>query len=173
MPETQQKLLKQAEERLASLAEVREVDVNYAQAEVDAAIAEAKRAKSELDQAFIYSPITGRVVKIHARAGAQIGGNGIAEVAKTDRMFAVAEVYETDISRVKLGQSAEVSSDSFPEKLTGRVERVGLRTTKNSVLNADPASFSDRRVVEVKVLLDRPQNVAGLINARVTVAIRP
>lgn len=171
--DTQQKLLKQAEERLASLAEVRKVDVNYAQAEIDAAIAEAKRAKSELDQAFVYSPITGRVVKIHARAGAQIGSNGIAEVAKTDRMFAVAEVYETDISRVKPGQLAEVSSDSFLEKLTGRIERVGLRTTKNSVLNADPASFSDKRVVEVKVLLDDPQKVAGLINARVTVTIKP
>ncbi len=171
--ETQQKLLKQAEERLASLAEVRDVDVKYAQAEIDAAIAEAKRAKTELDQAFIYSPITGRVVKIHARAGAQIGSNGIAEVAKTDRMYAVAEVYETDISRVKLGQSAEVSSDSLPEKLAGKVERIGLRATKNSVLNADPASFSDKRVVEVKVLLDEPQKVAGLINARVTVAIKP
>jgi len=171
--DTQKQLLKQAEERLASLAEVRQVDVNYAQAEIDAAIAEAKRAKSELDQAFIYSPINGRVVKIHARAGAQIGSNGIAEVAKTDRMYAVAEVYETDISRVKLGQSADVSSESLSEKLLGHVERIGLRATKNSVLSADPASFSDKRVVEVKVLLDEPQKVAGLINARVTVAIKP
>lgn len=171
--ETQQQLLKQSEERLASLAEVRDVDVNFAQAEIDAATAEAKRAKADLAQAYVYSPISGRVVKIHARAGAQIGGNGIAEIAKTDRMYAVAEVYETDISRVKLGQAAEVSSDSLSEKLAGKVERIGLRATKNSVLSADPASFSDKRVVEVKVLLDEPQKVAGLINARVTVAIKP
>ena len=171
--ETQQQLLKQAEERLASLAEVRDVDVNFAQAEIDAALAEAKRAKADLAQAFVYSPISGRVVKIHARAGAQLGSNGIAEIAKTDRMYAIAEVYETDISRVQPGQVAEVSSDSFPGKLTGRVERIGLRATKNSVLSADPASFSDKRVVEVKVLLDEPQKVSGLINARVMVAIKP
>lgn len=171
--ETQQQLLKQAEERLTGLAEVRDVDVNYAQAEIDAATAEAKRAKSDLAQAFVYSPISGRVVKIHARPGAQIGSNGIAEIAKTDRMYAVAEVYETDISRVKLGQLAEVTSDSFSGKLAGSVERVGLRATKNSVLSPDPASFSDKRVVEVKVLLDEPRKVVGLINARVTVSIKP
>lgn len=171
--QTQQQALRQAEERLNSLAEVREVDLNYAQAEVEAATTAARRAKIELDQAFIYSPIRGRVLKIHARPGAQIGSAGIAEIAKTDRMYAVAEVYETDISRVKVGQAAEITSDALPNKLTGRVERLGLRATKNTVLNPNPASFSDARVVEVKVLLDEPQQVAGLINARVTVNIKP
>lgn len=171
--QTQEQALKQAEERLNSLAEVREVDVNYAQAEVEAATTEARRAKTELEQAFIYSPIRGRVIKIHARAGAQIGSAGIAEIAKTDRMYAVAEVYETDIARVKVGQQADITSDALPDRLTGRVERIGLRATKNAVLNPDPASFSDARVIEVQVLLDEPQKVAGLINARVTVSIKP
>ena len=171
--QTSEQALKQAEERLKSLAEVREVDVNYAQAEIAAASAEARRARAELDQAYIHSPVSGRVVKINARAGEQIGAAGIAEVAKTDRMYAVAEVYETDIGRVKAGQQATVACDALPDKLTGKVERIGMRAVKNTVLNPNPASFSDARVVEVKVLLDEPRKVTGLINARVTVNIEP
>jgi HlyD family secretion protein len=171
--QTQEQLLRQAEERLRSLAEVREVDVNYAQAEVEAAVAEARRTKAEYDQAFIYSPINGRVVKIHARPGEQIVSSGLAELAKSDRMYAVAEVYESDINRVKAGQRATVSCDAVTEKLTGKVDRIGMRAVKNTVLSPNPASFSDARVVEVKVLLDEPQKVIGLINARVTVSIEP
>src|SRR5262249_41225751 len=171
--QTSEQALKQAEERLKSLAEVREVDVNYAQAEIASAVAEARRAKAELDQAYIRAPISGRVVKINARAGEQIGASGIAEVAKTDRMYAVAEVYETDIGRVKAGQQATIACDALPDKLTGKVERIGMRAVKNTMLNPNPASFSDARVVEVKVLLDDPRRVTGLINARVTVSIEP
>jgi HlyD family secretion protein len=171
--QTQEQLLKQAEERLKSLAEVREVDINLAQAEVEAAVTEANQAKVELDQAFIRSPINGRVIKIHARKGEQIGSAGITDLAKTDRMYAVAEVYETDIRRVKIGQRATITCDALPDKLTGKVERIGLRATKNTTLNPNPASFSDTRVVEVKVLLDEPERVTGLINARITVSIEP
>lgn len=48
-----------------------------------------------------------------------------------------------------------------------------MRAVKNTVLNPNPASFSDARVIEVKVLLDEPLKVTGLINARVTVNIEP
>ncbi len=171
--QTQEQALRQAEERLKSLAEVRAVDVNLAQAEIEAAMTEARRAQAELDQAFIYAPVGGRVVKIHARAGEQIGPDGVAEIAKTDRMFAVAEVYETDISRVKLGQRAAIVCDALPEKLGGRVEQIGLRAIKNTVLSPNPASYSDSRIVEVKVLLDEPRKVAALLNTRVTVTIEP
>jgi HlyD family secretion protein len=171
--QSQEQMLKQAEERLKSLAEVREVDVNFAQAEVEAAMADARHAKAEFDQAFIYAPVSGRVVKIHARAGELITGEGLAELAKDDRMYAVAEVYESDISRVNLGQRATVACDALPNKLTGKVDRIGMKTVKNTVLSPNPASFSDARVVQVKVLLDEPQKVIGLINARVTVSIEP
>src|SRR5262249_14809120 len=68
------------------------------------------------------TPVSGRVVKINARAGEQIGGAGIAEGAKTDRRYAVAEVYETDIGRAKAGQQATIACDALPDKLTGKLE---------------------------------------------------
>jgi len=48
-----------------------------------------------------------------------------------------------------------------------------MRAVKNTGPNPNPASCSDALVVEVKVLLDEPRKVTGLINARVTVNIEP
>ena len=94
---------------------------------------------------------------------------------KTDRMVAVAEVYELDLSRIRSGQNATVTSknNAFPEVLRGKVVEVGLEINKQDVLNTDPAAKFDARVVEVKVLLDEASSrrVAGLTNLSIQVAI--
>jgi HlyD family secretion protein len=53
------------------------------------------------------------------------------------------------------------------------VERVGMKVTSASVLPGDPAAFADNRVVEVKIGLDQSEPVAGLIDGKVSVVIRP
>jgi HlyD family secretion protein len=94
-------------------------------------------------------------------------------MGKTERMFVSAEVYETDIARVRLGQRAVISSDLFPGQLTGRVSEVGTQITKSEVLPLDPAVFSDARIVKVKIRMDDSQAVAGLLNGKVAVRIEP
>jgi HlyD family secretion protein len=89
-------------------------------------------------------------------------------------MMVVAEVYETDILRVRPGQQATISNRALPETtLQGRVERVGLQIGKKDVLNTDPAADVDARVVEVYIRLDPESSarVAGLTNLQVNVAI--
>ena len=66
-------------------------------------------------------------------------------------MYAVTEVYESDIGKVKLGQSATVTSSAIEGKLTGTVEQIGLEIERQEVVNTDPTSNIDARVVEVKV----------------------
>jgi HlyD family secretion protein len=90
-------------------------------------------------------------------------------------MYAVAEVYETDISKVRLGQRATITSDAFPAKLQGTVDQIGWEVGKKDVLSTDPAAATDVRVVEVKIGLDSAssQRVAGLTNLQVTVEIEP
>jgi signal transduction histidine kinase len=85
----------------------------------------------------------------------------------TSKMQAVAEVYETDISRVRLGQTATVSSRALTNPLTGRVVRIGSMIFKNDVLNVDPAARADARVVEVWIELDDPAPAAQLTNLTV------
>lgn len=139
----------------------------------DVARAALERARAELELSTVRAPIDGRVLEIHARAGERVGVDGILELGETDAMYAVAEVYETDIGRVRVGQAARVRSPALPRELAGRVERIGLEIGKKDVLSTDPVADADARVVEVDIRLDEPALAATLTNLRVDVLIVP
>ncbi|MGB5637182.1 MAG: ABC exporter membrane fusion protein [Waterburya sp.] len=171
---SQQKQLVQAKATLDKIAEVRPVDVAVAQAEVRQAQAAVKTSQAELDRAYIKSPQAGRVIKILTRPGEVVSSDeGIARIGQVDQMYAVAEVYESDITKVQLGQKATVTSSAISGKLTGIVEYIGLEVERQEVVNTDPTANIDAKVVEVKVKLDEAssQRVAGLTNLLVNVRI--
>ncbi|PHJ67341.1 ABC transporter permease [Nostoc linckia z18] len=175
--ESVQAQLNEAKANLNRIAEVRPTDVQAVQAEVDKAIAAVGQAKADLELSYVRSPRDGRILKIHARPGEVVSnqGEGILKLGQTDQMYAVAEVYETDISKVRLGQRATITSDAFPAKLQGTVDQIGWEVGKKDVLSTDPAAATDVRVVEVKIGLDSAssQRVTGLTNLQVTVEIEP
>lgn len=171
--DTAAQALARATETLSSLAEVRPIDVDLARADVQAAEAAAKNARAEMDLATIRSPIDGMVVKVHARPGEEVGHEGVVELAVTERMYVTAEVYETDLDRLRVGQRATVTGDSFPGELRGTVERVGFEIGESLVLPADPAVYSDVRVAEARIRLDDAGAAPERIHARVTVVIQP
>ena len=171
--ERARKSLQWSKDKLNSLQEVRQVDVDTAGSEVEAAIAEAQRVRADLDLSVVHAPFSGRVLKVLAKPGEEGSTRGVVELAKTDRMYAIAEVYENDIGRVRAGQRATISSDLFPQKLQGTVQQIGMKIAKSEVLTSDPASFADTRVVKVRVLLEDSKAVAGLINGKVAVVIHP
>lgn len=143
------------------------------QYKVETLRAELQRAEAELELAVVRSPINGHVLDVHARQGERVGPDGIAELGQTDAMYAVAEVYETDAPRVRIGQRATVSSPALPQPVGGAVDRIGLKVGKQDVLSVDPAAKTDSRVVEVRILLDDARQVAGLTNLEVDVTITP
>ena len=91
-------------------------------------------------------------------------------------MVAVAEVYESDVRKLKVGQTATIKSDSgaFSQDLRGTVSYIGLQIGKQDVLNTDPAADSDSRVVEVKIAIDPADsgNVRGLTNSKIAISIK-
>ncbi|NJK53856.1 MAG: ABC exporter membrane fusion protein [Leptolyngbyaceae cyanobacterium SU_3_3] len=165
--------LEQAKQELNSVAEVRPTDIQQAKAQVDVAVANFRKAKTELDKAIVRAPIEGQVLKVHADPGEVVGTAGIMELGKTRQMYAVAEVDENYIGKVQPGQRAKITSYAFPGEITGTVDKVGLQISKNEVLNTDPVDKTDTRIVEVKIRLDNSQQVAGLTNLQVKVAIEP
>jgi HlyD family secretion protein len=171
--DTTVQMLAAAKARLRSLTEVRQIDVDVADAERQAAMADAQRARAEAEAATIRSPYNGRVVKIHAWQGEEVRDQGILELAKIDRMYVIAEVAESDIQRVKVGQRAQISGDSLPGPLAGTVEQLGLKVSRNSLTLKDPVSLTDARIVEVKIRLDDGRSVTSLIDAQVQVVIAP
>ncbi len=86
-------------------------------------------------------------------------------------MHVVAEVYESDIGLVQIGQPATISSPSLPVDMTGRVVQIGMLIFKNDVLDVDPAADADARVVEVRIELDDGERVQHLTNMTVDVVI--
>ncbi|MEW6492212.1 MAG: ABC exporter membrane fusion protein [Cyanobacteriota bacterium] len=171
--QARQEQIKEAQATLTRIAEVRPVDVQAAQAEVNSAIAAVKRAQADLDLAYVKAPRDGRILNIYAWPGEVIKTDGIADMGQTDQMYVVAEVYESDVSKVRLGQNAQITSRAFSGELAGTVDEIGLQVRKKDVLNTDPVADIDSRVVEVKIRLNAAatQKVAHLTNSQVTVAI--
>lgn len=142
-------------------------------ATVPVAEAAHRRAMAEFERARIISPINGRVLDILTRPGELVGLAGAIELAEVDRMQAIAEVYEADLPRVAVGQRAEVSSPVLAQNLTGSVRHIRQRVRKQDETDTDPAARKDARIIEVEILLDEPEAVAGLTNLQVTVLINP
>lgn len=142
-------------------------------AELLAAESAVGQARADLDFAVIRAPIDGRVLRLLARTGQQIGSDGFAEMGNTDAMIVRAEVFESDAGLVVRGQSAIVTSRALDRPLRGVVERLGLAVGTQSVIREDPAAVLDARVVEVFIRLDDASSarVAGLTNLQVRVVI--
>jgi HlyD family secretion protein len=169
-----QQQVKEANATLDQVKEVRPVDVQVAKVEVDQAIAAAKQAKAELDRASVKAPQDGMVMKIHTYAGEVVSTtDGIVELGQIGQMDAVAEVYQSDFSKVNVGQKARITSDSIPGELTGTVTRTGWQIQRQNVINTDPSSNIDSRVVEAYVALDAESSrkAAKFTNLQVQVVI--
>ena len=155
---------------LDRIAEVRPVDVAAAQARVEQAIAAVQQAQAQLDLATVRAPQAGVVLEIHTRPGELVSTDGIVELGQTQQMTALLEVYETEIGKVKLGQTVKLFADSFPDSLAGEVVEIGVQVKRQNVVNSDTTANIDARVIEVRVQLDpaSAQKVAGLTNLQVT-----
>jgi HlyD family secretion protein len=128
-------------------------------------------ADAKAERLTVVAPIDGRILNIMIKPGEQITNGPVLTMGDTSRMRAVAEAYETDISRVKVGQTAEISSRALTRPVRGRVARIGDMIFKNDILSIDPAARADARVVEVWIDLDDPAATQGLTNLTVDVRI--
>jgi cobalt-zinc-cadmium efflux system membrane fusion protein len=90
----------------------------------------------------VYSPLSGVIVAQNvtqaAAAGVNLSGSATAfTVADLSTVWVVCDVYENDILKLTLGQSAQIHLNAYPDRvLTGRVSDIGpvldpaIRTAK-------------------------------------------
>lgn len=129
-------------------------DVIVAARNLDAAVADLTRARSDLSRATVLAPITGVVLDVHARAGERPPAVGIMEMGDTDRMMAEVEVYQDRIVSVAVGQPVELVAVAIDQTLHGQVESIGLTVGRQGLVSSDTAALTDARVVTVMVALD-------------------
>lgn len=166
----------QERENLALLQEIRPVDVKVSEIEVEKAIIAVEKIKADLEDTKVKVPISGQILRINTRVGEQVNTEqGIVELGRTDEMYAIAEVYETDIGKVKIAQPATISSEygGFVGKLKGKVEHLGLQVGEKEIVESteDPTQDENSRIVEVKIRInpEDSKKVAGLTNMQVRV----
>jgi HlyD family secretion protein len=176
-----------ANARLAELKRQFELDQIDAVSQIRVARAQLERAMAEFPIASLerqiaaadararrlalYAPIDGRILNIKVKPGEDVGNGPVLTMGDTGSMRAVAEVYETDIAGVQVGQPATITSFALPRPIAGKVVRIGSMVFKNDVLNVDPAARADARVVEVWIDLDDEPLTQQLTNLTVNVRI--
>ena len=144
-------------------------------AEANVAEAAVARAQADLALTLIRAPISGRVLRRMARAGEQIGQDGIAELGDTRVMMARTEVFEADLRLVQPGQTVALNTRAIEGALMGQVERIGFKVNRQSVIGDDPATSLDARVIEVMVRLlpESSARVQGLTGLQVRAVFQP
>ncbi|WP_216634869.1 HlyD family efflux transporter periplasmic adaptor subunit [Gloeomargarita lithophora] len=172
---TVQKQIHEAQATLAQIQEVRSVDVQTAQAEIQIRQSALHKAQVNLEQTRLRAPFAGQILTVYTRPGEVVGTNGVVALGQTQKMTAVLEVYETEIRKVKLGQTVRLFADSINEPLWGKVTQIGVIIQRQNVINSDPSENIDSRVVEVRVELapQSSQQVAGQTNLQITGEIQP
>jgi HlyD family secretion protein len=176
-----------ARARLTELKTQFELDKADAEIQLAQARASLERSKAEIPvvslerqlglteararKLTLLAPIDGRILNIMVRPGEQVGSNAVLTLGDTSVMRVVAEVYETDIGRVQVGQSARITSRALAQAVNGKVVQIGNMVFKNDVLNVDPAARADARVVEVWIELEDARATERLTNLTVDVLI--
>jgi HlyD family secretion protein len=165
----------EAEAQLETLLRPRPEDVALAEAQVARAEATLARARADAALARVHAPVAGTVLRIHARPGDQVGPDGLLELADLGRLDVVAEVYETDLPRVRIGAPAEIVVPGEARRFGATVREIGWVVRRTVQAGTDPVAAVDARTVEVRLALDA-EGTAALArrsNMQVQVAIRP
>jgi ABC exporter DevB family membrane fusion protein len=169
--ETADRELKVAEARLSEARErnalvdnqTRVEDRNRAVAELAEARAQVAEARALLDKTVIRSPIDGTVLRKKLHAGESVSGKGdtpIVTLGDCSRLRVRADIDETDVSRIRTGQSAWVTAQAFGERrFTGHVIRVGQILGRKNVRTDEPTERVDTKILETLIELDPGQQL--------------
>ena len=124
----------------------------------------AKLAQQQLDleDRVIRAPVNGVVDKTFVEAGEYVrSGQRLAIVHDPGRVWVEANIKETDVARLKLGQQVVITVDAYPDaRYTGEVASIGSSTTASYALLPNPnPSGNFTKVTQrlpVRVALDNP-----------------
>ena len=142
---------------------VAEAVANSAQHQVDQARAGMREARDQLAKTRIVAPMTGRVTRLAVEEGEMaIPGNFsrdvglLLTVSDLSVIQTKVNVDETDVVRIHLGDSVEVSIDAFPDTaFVGRVTKIANSALLSQAVSA--TGSNDRAVdYEVEITLENP-----------------
>lgn len=163
------------ERNLSSQAALDLAQSNYDQAVAQVQVYKASldRAQDQLEKTTIRAPMSGVITKLNSEAGENVvigtmnaPGTVIMVISDLSAIEIEAEVDETDIASVKVGQDVKISLDAFPDTtFVGRVTEVGNSAKTSSIGLSDVVT---NFVVKV-LILDMVQDIKPGMTASIDV----
>lgn len=147
------------------------------QSDIRSGRAALDRARLELAAAEVRSPLDGTLIRIYSWPGMKETSDGLALIGRTDRMQAWAQVFQSDIARLRIGQTARVNAESggFRGSLRARLRAIVGNVSQRDLFAVNGNNDVNARVVLVKLDLDPADRdrVRQLSNLNVTVRFDP
>lgn len=126
----------------------------------------------------VTAPTDGTIVQNTAVPNSFVSaGTPLAQVYDLNKLWVTANIDETKINEVEVGQDVDIYVDAFPNSpLSGKVQQIGLATTGTFSLLPSSSNTSGNytkvtQVVPVKVSIDDNKRVAIVPGMNVTVRI--
>ncbi|HYZ39936.1 MAG TPA: HlyD family secretion protein [Stellaceae bacterium] len=147
------------------------------QAKLQQARANLQLAQNDLDNTVIRAPISGMAGNRAGQVGQYVkAGTQLLSLVPLLRFYVTANFKETQLTRMRPGQMAEVSVDAYPDQpLKGRVESFAPGSgAEFSLLPPDNATGNFTKIVQrVPVRIALPENSAlvGLLRPGLSVTV--
>ncbi|KEF42482.1 MAG: DevB secretion protein [Cyanobium sp. CACIAM 14] len=132
---------------------VRPVDREVALAELSVSRATLAQARSQLRNAEIRSPLDGRLLRIYSWPGMKETDQGLAQIGQVGAMQVWAQVFQSDVPRIRRGQPVEVWAESggFSGRLKGTVQEITGEVSARDLFSVNSNNNVNARVVLVKI----------------------
>ena len=134
-------------------------------------------ADTMVSKADIKSPIDGKVIKSDVVKGEVLApGMEIATIADTAHIYIKANIEETNILKIQLGQKVKIEIDAYPHKtFQGHVESIGQATTgafsTTLSLNTSGTYSKVTQLIPVQIAIINADNLTLMPGMNATVKI--
>lgn len=124
--------------------EASKANVSGGQYGVQGASAGLSQARENLRKTTIFAPRSGIISQLNVKLGervvgtAQMAGTEMLTIADMSRIEVRVDVSETDIAKVKIGDTTIIEADAYRNrKFTGLVSKVGVSSNKSAAISTD------------------------------------
>ena len=175
--------LEQAQSKLAQYlgnaprqVAIRRANIRSNQASAESYQAQVEQAQLKLGYTKIVAPAAGIVMKRSAEVGAHISaGQQLLQIAQVGDLWVTANFKETQLDKIRPGQSASIRVDALKKSFDGYVDNLGASTgAVASVLPPENATGNFVKVVQrIPVRIRFKPNQDGLDRLRPGMSVEP
>ncbi|MES2393639.1 MAG: efflux RND transporter periplasmic adaptor subunit [Acidobacteriota bacterium] len=137
----------------------RQTDIAAGKARLDAAQAQVQQIEANLREASLNAPAEGLVETVSVRPGDLIApGKIVLTMLEPSQLWLKVYVPETDLSHVRIGQSAQVTVDSLHQTFNGSVQQIDA-SAQFLPRNVQTRDDREHQVFGLKIHVDNPNGV--------------